>query len=64
MMNFMPFMMGLFFFKLASGLVLYILTSNLIATSQQWFLYKVIPDALPDSAKKKGAADKKAKELR
>jgi len=61
MMNFMPFMMGLLFFKVASGLLLYILTSNLIATSQQWFLYKVIPDARPDAGKKKGAAEKKGR---
>ena len=61
MMNFMPLFMGLLFFKLASGLNLYILTSNVIATSQQWFLYKVIPDAKPDSGKKKNSAEKKGK---
>jgi YidC/Oxa1 family membrane protein insertase len=61
MMNFMPLFMGILFFKLASGLNLYILTSNLIATGQQWFLYKVIPDAKPDAAKKKGALEKKSK---
>ena len=58
MMNFMPLFMGLLFFKLASGLNLYILTSNLIATSQQWFLYKVIPDAKPNTGKKKGPEQK------
>jgi len=61
MMTFMPFMMGLLFFKLASGLVLYILTSNIIATGQQWFLYKVIPDSKPDTGKKKGSAEQKPK---
>jgi len=61
MMNFMPLFMGILFFKLASGLNLYILTSNLIATGQQWFLYKVIPDAKPDAGKKKGALEKKSK---
>jgi len=61
MMNFMPLFMGFLFFRLASGLVLYILTSNIVATTQQWFLYRVMPEARPDTGKKKGASDKKGK---
>ncbi len=61
MMNFMPLFMGLLFFKLASGLNLYILTSNLVATVQQWFLYRVMPEAKTDTGKKKGASEKKGK---
>lgn len=61
MMNFMPLFMGLLFFKMASGLVLYILTSNVVATIQQWFLYRVMPEAKPETGKKKGAAEKKGK---
>ena len=61
MMNFMPLFMGFLFFRLASGLVLYILTSNIVATTQQWFLYRVMPEAKPDTGKKKGASEKKGK---
>jgi YidC/Oxa1 family membrane protein insertase len=61
MMNFMPLFMGLLFFKMASGLVLYILTSNVVATGQQWFLYRVLPEAKPDTGKKKGALEKKGR---
>ncbi len=61
MMTLMPLFMGVIFFKLASGLNLYFLTSNLVATGQQWFLYRIIPNAKPDAGKKKGAAEKKSK---
>jgi YidC/Oxa1 family membrane protein insertase len=37
MMQFMPLMMGFFFYNLSSGLVLYYLTSNLVGVAQQWF---------------------------
>jgi YidC/Oxa1 family membrane protein insertase len=37
MMQFMPVMMGIFFWNLSSGLVLYYLTSNLVGVGQQWF---------------------------
>ena len=43
MMNFMPLFMGILFFKMMSGLVLYILTSNLIGISQQWYLNRTSP---------------------
>lgn len=37
MMMIMPLFMGIFFYKLPSGLVLYYLTGNLIGIAQQWF---------------------------
>jgi len=40
MMQFMPVMMGIFFWSLSSGVVLYYLTSNLISVAQQWFFNK------------------------
>lgn len=43
MMNMMPLFMGILFFRTSSGLVLYILTSNLIGISQQWFLNRTAP---------------------
>jgi len=43
MMNFMPVIFGLLFFRLSSGLILYIFTSYLIGISQQWYLNKTSP---------------------
>ncbi len=45
MMNIMPITFGIMFivFPVSSGLVLYILTSNLIGMSQQWYLNKTNP---------------------
>ncbi|HVY94257.1 MAG TPA: membrane protein insertase YidC [Bryobacteraceae bacterium] len=40
MMQFMPVMMGIFFWSLSSGVVLYYLTSNLVGVAQQWFFNK------------------------
>ena len=37
MMKFMPLIFGFMFYKFASGLVLYYLTSNLVQIAQQWF---------------------------
>jgi YidC/Oxa1 family membrane protein insertase len=37
MMMFMPLIFGFFFWNLPSGLVLYYMTSNLVAMGQQWF---------------------------
>ncbi len=37
MMMFMPLVFGFMFYNLPSGLVLYYLTSNLVAMGQQWF---------------------------
>ena len=49
MMQFMPLMMGFFFWKASSGLVLYWLTGNLVGILQQWFFNKTITpaEALP-----------------
>jgi len=43
MMQFMPVMMGVFFWQASSGLVLYYLTSNLVGVAQQWFFNKTAP---------------------
>jgi len=43
MMNFMPVIMGLLFFRLSSGLILYIFTSYLVGITQQWYLNKTSP---------------------
>jgi len=40
MMMFMPLMFGMFFYNMASGLVLYYLTSNLVGMGLQWFFNK------------------------
>jgi len=42
-MQFMPLIWGFFFWQLASGLVLYYLTSNLVSMAQQWFFNKTAP---------------------
>jgi YidC/Oxa1 family membrane protein insertase len=49
MMQFMPLIWGFFFWQLASGLVLYYLTSNLVSMAQQWFFNKTAPP-LPTAA--------------
>ena len=36
-MMFMPLVFGFMFYNFSSGLVLYYLTSNLVAIGQQWF---------------------------
>jgi YidC/Oxa1 family membrane protein insertase len=51
MMQFMPVMMGIFFWSLSSGVVLYYLTSNLVGVGQQWFFNKTAP-AIPGGATK------------
>jgi len=38
MMQFMPLMMGFFFWSASSGLVLYWLTGNVVNIAQQWFM--------------------------
>ena len=45
MMQFMPLMMGFFFWKAQSGLVLYWLTGNLVGIAQQWFFNKTMTPA-------------------
>ena len=62
MMNYMPLLMGFMFLRLASGLVLYILSSNIVGTAQQWFLYRMLPPTKEGEGKKKSAAEKKGKQ--
>jgi YidC/Oxa1 family membrane protein insertase len=45
MMQFMPLVMGFFFYGLPSGLVLYYLTVNLVGIAQQWFFNRTITPA-------------------
>ncbi len=42
-MQFMPLIWGFFFWNLASGLVLYYLTSNLVSMAQQWIFNQTAP---------------------
>jgi YidC/Oxa1 family membrane protein insertase len=52
MLTLMPLFMGILFFRMMSGLVLYILTSNVIGISQQWYLNRTSP-LKPSKEKKK-----------
>jgi YidC/Oxa1 family membrane protein insertase len=58
MMNLMPVAFGLLFFRLQSGLILYIFTSYLLGIGQQWYLNKTSPYQAPAAGK---AAGKKPK---
>jgi len=49
MMAFMPLMMLFFFYKMSSGLNLYMFTSNLVGVAQQWYLNRTNP--LPTNSK-------------
>jgi len=49
MMTLMPLMMGFIFFRLSSGLNLYMFTSNLVGMGQQWYLNRTHP--LPSTSK-------------
>jgi YidC/Oxa1 family membrane protein insertase len=49
MMTLMPLMMGFIFFRLSSGLNLYMFTSNLVGVGQQYYLNKT--DPLPSKSK-------------
>jgi YidC/Oxa1 family membrane protein insertase len=49
MMQFMPLFMGVIFFRLSSGLNLYMFTSNLVGMAQQWYLNRTEP--LPSRSK-------------
>ena len=49
MMQFMPLMMGFIFFRLSSGLNLYMFTSNLVGMGQQYYLNRTEP--LPSRSK-------------
>ncbi len=59
MMLIMPLVMGFFFYNLASGLVLYYLTVNLVGIAQQWFFNKTVtvadlPQPVPPAKKQNG----------
>jgi len=49
----MPIMFGGMFiiFPISSGLVLYILTSNVVGMAQQWYLNKTVPAPVKSRAK-------------
>jgi len=57
MMMFMPLIFGFMFYNLASGVVLYYLTSNLVGIAQQWFFNKTVTTKdlpqLPPAGKKR-----------
>ena len=50
-------MMGIFFWSLSSGVVLYYLTSNLVGVGQQWFFNRTAP-AVPGGPAIKGIMTK------
>jgi len=58
MMQFMPLMMGFFFYGLSSGLVLYWLTGNLVGIGQQWFINRLPEPDLDLDTSRKGKAKK------
>jgi YidC/Oxa1 family membrane protein insertase len=53
MMTLMPLMMGFIFFRLSSGLNLYMFTSNLVGIAQQYYLNKTDPLPARGKFKKK-----------
>jgi len=53
MMALMPLFMGFIFFKLSSGLNLYMFTSNLVGIGQQWYLNRAQPLPAKGKFKKK-----------
>ena len=53
MMAFMPLMMGFIFFRLSSGLNLYMFTSNLVGIAQQYYLNRTEPLPARGKFKKK-----------
>jgi YidC/Oxa1 family membrane protein insertase len=53
MMTLMPLMFGVLFFRLSSGLILYIFTSNLVGMAQQWYLNRTEPLPAKGSGAKK-----------
>ena len=57
MMQFMPLMMGFFFWSASSGLVLYWLTGNLVGIAQQWFFNTTAGPVEAVAAKKAIAKD-------
>ncbi len=60
MMQFMPLVMGFFFYSLQSGLVLYWLTGNLVGIGQQWFINR-LPEPEMDLEMSRKGKPKKSK---
>jgi YidC/Oxa1 family membrane protein insertase len=60
MMQFMPLIMGFFFYSLSSGLVLYWLTGNLVGIAQQLFINRLPEPAMEADKGKKGRHKGKA----
>jgi len=58
MMQFMPLIMGFFFYSLSSGLVLYWLTGNLVGIAQQWFINRLPEPAMEHTVSRKGKLKK------
>jgi YidC/Oxa1 family membrane protein insertase len=54
MMQMMPIIFGFLFMRTSSGLTLYILSSNIVAMGQQWYLNKTTPPSLNGNDKKPG----------
>ncbi len=59
MMKLMPLMMGFFFLRVSSGLVLYIMTSNLVGMGQQWYLNRTAPPPKEKGPKRKRERERK-----
>ena len=56
MMMLMPLIFGVMFFNLASGLVLYYLTANIVGIAQQVFINRTVPAQTLVPAPRKGAS--------
>lgn len=54
MLQMMPLMFGFLFLRTSSGLTLYILSSNIVAMGQQWYLNKTTPPHIGPEEKKGG----------
>ncbi|MCW5982942.1 MAG: membrane protein insertase YidC [Bryobacteraceae bacterium] len=63
-MMMMPLMMGFFFYGVSSGLVLYWLTSNVVAVFQQLLINKISPTPVPVVAESKPDAKVQGRRLR
>jgi YidC/Oxa1 family membrane protein insertase len=60
MMLFMPLVMGFMFYGVASGLVLYWLTSNVVGVVQQWLINRMMPLPKPAVIEAKAAPVKRS----
>jgi YidC/Oxa1 family membrane protein insertase len=59
-MLFMPLVMGFMFYGVASGLVLYWLTSNVVGVVQQWLINRMMPLPKPAVIEAKAAPVKRS----